>query len=198
MANQKKKFLPKKKIYHLILFGAILGSLYLLTSNNLTKQQSELKFRKLGYLDCYSTELIDYYRTGDLSKIDLSDVTLYYSNINNDNIKTLINIINNLIKKVIEKSKGDKGGGSIDEKELKKNIKAYFNHYILIRIFIIISFLSVIVWIICLFCLFCECCFCNFCKKESRLCSCFFFNIIIYALIIILNICNFSFININN
>ena len=71
MAKNSYYYISKSKIYYIILLGNIFGSFFFL---NISKSNSKL--RKLETtLCCYysSGELLNHYKTGDLSEIDLSD-----------------------------------------------------------------------------------------------------------------------------
>ena len=79
-----------------------------------------------------SQELIDYYSSGDLSKIDLDEDIKNYFNKDSKYIKSLINIENNLVYRDIEELFYDeeKEGEIFDkEKDIKKNIKIYLSHF---------------------------------------------------------------------
>ena len=101
MGEKINKSLSKLKIYLTILLGCILGSLCILKSNHLNKQQSGIKLRKLSDEFCNDNEakkLINYYMTGDLSDIDLDDGPIDYPSKNEGYTKSLMDNIENDFK----------------------------------------------------------------------------------------------------
>ena len=128
MGKNSCDFISKIKIYHIILLGYVLDSFYCL---NISISNSKL--RKLDTtLGCKfaSEELLDYYRNGNLSEIDLTDDLLDYPNKNSDYIKTLIGIENNLFYRDIEEINDEEDGENFDkENELKESIKKKFKPF---------------------------------------------------------------------
>ena len=120
-----------------------------------------------------SEDLLNYYKTGDLSEIDLTDDLLESPNKDSDYIKTLIKIADDIFYKDIEKINDEKGKENFDKKEdLNNIIKKYLIHFKLFIFFLIISILCIIGWIICFIYICFDCCCCNYCIKESIKESC--------------------------
>lgn len=92
MSKKVYKAFSKLRLYHIIILGCILCSLYFLKSNPMNKQQSQLKLRKLAHYYCsYSYSLIDdlvnYYRTEDSSILNLDSDSIDYQNKDKDYIR---------------------------------------------------------------------------------------------------------------
>ena len=126
MTNEKKESNLKIKPYHIIILGCLLSSVLIINSNYVNDQRAKEKLYKeksqlfdqiimKRYLQeqkkdstdeiCKrgTQDLIDYYQTGDLEKIDLKDEKIKCEDKDKDYMKALINLI--------KKFAGGKGEG---------------------------------------------------------------------------------------
>ena len=197
------------KSYHLFLLSCLLCCIFILNSNYVNKKRDEDKMNKeqdaffndiirkrnLGEKEeplgteenknsnevCSrgSDELKSYYRTGDLSDIDLDDKDIECEDKDKDYIKALISLVEKMVNNSTELNVDE-----LDEED-KENIKTYSMHIIVWFVFLIFGFLSIIGWLICCFCNCCNCCCCCCCKKPGCKAPCFVFTYIFYALVVI-------------
>ena len=176
----KKKFTPKLKYYHIILFAIILCPFLMLNSNKVNKkrqEQKEQKFleklylRKLDFVSdtneiCKkgSEDLQEYYATGDGEKIGLDDGKIENEN-KGKHIDALVNIIS---------SEGD----------TSSNLMDYAMHLIPVLVFFVIAILSLPGWLVCCICNCCDCCCCCCCKKSCCKLPFFIITSAIYAMVL--------------
>ena len=133
-----------------------------------------------------SDSLIEYYKTGDLSKIDLDEEEIECEDKDKDYMQALIA----LVKKNIGNDK-DEGGEEEhlryleDGEEIDKdNIIKYGMRILPMLIFLVIGILSIFGWIACCICNCCNCCCCCCCKKPDCKIPCFIFTYLFYALVV--------------
>ena len=143
-----------------------------------------------------SDELKEYYKTNDLSKIDLDNGAIKCEDKDEDYMKALIEIV----KKLVEGDKDDEnentndgangGGGGrrnlrhLLDKDTEENIKTYGHRVLALIVFLAFSILSLFGWIICCFCNCCNCCCCCCCKKQGCKIPFFIFTYLFYALVV--------------
>ena len=142
-----------------------------------------------------SDELKEYYKTNDLSKIDLDNGAIKCEDKDEDYMKALIEIV----KKLVEGDKDDENEGSNDgtggggrrrnlrhllDKDTEENIKTYGHRVLALIVFLAFSILSLFGWIICCFCNCCNCCCCCCCKNPGCKIPFFIFTYLFYALVV--------------
>ena len=202
MIKEKKEFNQSIKYYHIILLSILLCPLLMINSNYKVKKRIEEKLnqnaiqkfdrilfgRKLEDFETEtkkicengSEELKDYYLTGDKEKIKLKDDENKDKDEENpEYIKALIDIIK-------------QGTGKETEKNIKNNVKTYEKHLIGSIIFLVIAFLSLILWAVCFFFYFCNCCLCFCCKRRCCILPFFTITYVCYALILAISIYGLS------
>ena len=208
------EYKEKIKSYHIFLFSCLLASLMILNSNNVNNQkqalksqkQSEeffsemMKIRKLSGGNSNTEEvcsradddLIDYYKTGDLSKIDLDNDPIECEDKDKSYMKTLIDIVREMADDDSSSNSGDgsrlRNLGSLDTNKLVD----YLMRTLPFLIFLVFGVLSIFGWIICCICCCCDCCCCCCCKKESCKVPCFIFTFVFYALCVAISIYGLS------
>jgi len=207
---------PKEKIkpYHIILLSCLLASLMILNSNYVNNQKQEFKFKKQSEQYFFemmnirrlsgensnteeicsraADDLIDYYKTGDLSKIDLDNEPIKCEDKDKSYMKTLIDIVREMAGDSSSENDGNSRlrnlGGSLDTNKLVD----YLMRTIPFLIFLVFGVLSIFGWIVCCICCCCDCCCCCCCKKESCKVPCFIFTFVFYALSVALSIYGLS------
>ena len=142
-----------------------------------------------------SDELKEYYKTNDLSKIDLDNGAIKCEDKDEDYMKALIEIV----KKLVEGDKDDENENTNDgtndggrrrnlrhllDKDTEENIKTYGHRVLALIVFLAFSILSLFGWIICCFCNCCNCCCCCCCKKPGCKIPFFIFTYLFYALVV--------------
>ena len=208
------EYKEKIKSNHIFLFSCLLASLMILNSNNVNNQkqalksqkQSEeffsemMKIRKLSGGNSNTEEvcsradddLIDYYKTGDLSKIDLDNDPIECEDKDKSYMKTLIDIVREMADDDSSSNSGDgsrlRNLGSLDTNKLVD----YLMRTLPFLIFLVFGVLSIFGWIICCICCCCDCCCCCCCKKESCKVPCFIFTFVFYALCVAISIYGLS------
>ena len=203
------EYKDKIKSYHIFLLSCLLASLMILNSNNVNYQKQELKsqkekeeffsemikIRKLSGGNSNTEEvcsradddLIDYYKTGDLSKIDLDDEPIKCEDKDKSYMKTLIDIVREM--------SDDSSSNAVDGSRLRNlgsldtnKLVDYLMRILPFLIFLVFGVLSIFGWIICCICCCCDCCCCCCCKKESCKVPCFIFTFVFYALSVAISI----------
>ena len=139
-----------------------------------------------------SDELKSYYKTGDLSKIELDDKEIKCEDKDKDYMKALIDLVEKYVNNNETNSDGTKKNSKFSIEEDKENIIKYLKHILPLLIFFLIGILSLIGWLICCFCNCCNCCCCCCCKKPGCKIPCFIFTYIFYLLAIAACIYGFS------
>jgi len=130
-----------------------------------------------------SDDLIEYYKTGDLSLIDLEEGAIKCE----DKDASYMKALRGLARKLF----GDSGGSSentlrnLDEGDsTKDNLMQYLDRVLPLAVFLAIGILSIFGWIGCCFCNCCDCCCCCCCKKRTCKIPCFIFTYVYYALVV--------------
>ena len=128
-----------------------------------------------------SESLREYYKTGDLSKIELKEGKIECEDKDKDYFKALLNIIKTATG---EKEEGENSRNLVEMNfdEIQDDAISYAKHIIPIAAFLVIALLSIPGWIICCFCCCCNCCCCCCCKKPGCKIPCFIFTYVFYAL----------------
>ena len=223
MTRENEKIKPTLKAYHLLILGCLLSPILILNSNYVNKKRASIKlyeeksklFNKIilgRHLEggseaeeelqgsdkvCKkgSEDLVDYYKTGDLSKIGLDDKPITAEDKDEPYLKALINIIKTMMNGE-DKNDSDEGtqengaGGRLRNLQLdslgpiQDDAINYAKHLIPIVAFLVITILAIPGWIICCFCCCCNCCCCCCCKKSGCKIPCFIFTNVFYALVV--------------
>jgi hypothetical protein len=213
MSKQESK--EKLKPYHIILLSCLLASLMIWNSNHVNNQKelfklnahtdeifsSIIRTRKLEdnentkeVCSRASDDLNEYYKTGDLSKIDLDDKPIKCEDEDKSYIQTLIDLVKGLTGDEPDTSVSNQDSNENEGTNLR-NLKGELDTNKLIEyimralpflVFFAFSILAIFGWIICCICCCCDCCCCCCCKKEGNKCliPCFIFTYIFYALVI--------------
>ena len=213
MTDNHKNFISKLNSFHIIILGCILGSIFIFNSNNVNRQKETMKlnqeksvlFNKIisqrrldeetaGADDDYiyetdevcsraSDKLQDYYRTGDLTKIDLDNTAIKCEDKDSDYMKALIDLFKSLVED--DKKEDDNTLRNLLDDDTEESIKSYGNRILPWLVFLCVSVLSIIGWIVCCFaCCFNCCCCC--CCKNNTICKIFWFifSFLFYALVV--------------
>jgi len=204
MTKEKEIINPRLKTYHIFLLSCLLCSVLIINSNYVNEQRSKKKLttqnnklfndvislRKLEPQSNSDTDevcsrgsddLIEYYKTGDLSLIDLDEDPIKCDDKDADYMKALRGLMRNLV------------GGGDDDERLRNldegesdtdNIKQYINRVIPMAVFLVIGVLSIFGWIGCCISACCDCCCCCCCKKKTCKIPWFIFTYVFYALVV--------------
>ena len=212
MSKDKTNLKTRLKPYHIILLSCILSYFLILNSNHVNNQRKEahlnkeknelftkiIKGRMLSSQENSATEEIcsrasddlnEYYKTGDLSKIDLDDDAIECEDKDKSYMKALIEVVRSLIDGDDNSNDDDNGDGDDGTlrnlKEIDKdNLIEYLMRVLPFIIFLAFGILAIFGWIVCCFCCCCDCCCCCCCKKEGCKIPCFIFTYVFYALVI--------------
>ena len=133
-----------------------------------------------------SDDLIEYYKTGDLSLIKLDEGPIQSENKDEGYMKALRDLVNNLV------------GGEDDNNEHLRNLEEKSDTDLIIEygksrilamvVFLAIGILSIFGWIGCCVSCCCDCCCCCCFKKPNCKIPCFAFTLVFYALVIAVSI----------
>ena len=136
-----------------------------------------------------SEELVEYYKTGDLEKIGLTNDSIKCEVNDEDYFKSLKKILKSLLGEGDSSESTSNEDSQVDLRNLQGDILeqqddliAYGMHILPILIFFVIGILSLPAWPICCFCCCCNCCCCCCCKKPGCKIPCFIFTYIFYGL----------------
>jgi len=136
-----------------------------------------------------SEELVEYYKTGDLEKIGLTNDSIKCEVNDEDYFKSLKKILKSLLGEGDSSESTSNEDSQVDLRNLQGDILeqqddliAYGMHILPILIFFVIGLLSLPAWPICCFCCCCNCCCCCCCKKPGCKIPCFIFTYIFYGL----------------
>ena len=216
MDTNERQLTKKFKTFHIILLSFLLGSLLILNSNNVNekktsekiskekddlfnnlinkrfleeKEDSEEKSNSEKVCENASTELKSYYKSGDVTKIELKEEEEIECEVcKKDYMEALISLVRKYLdddKKKSDDISTENSEKEEEEKSDKDYIITYARRILLVVILLIIAIFSIIGWIICGFCACCNCCCCCCCKKERCKVPCFIFTYIFYAVAII-------------
>lgn len=137
-----------------------------------------------------SSGLDHYYKTGDLSQMDLAKNLIDSPDVDESYIETLISLAENKLYKDSHYSNGNNS---------ELNIKELEFHFKLAILFLFIAVICLLCWFICCCnaCCDCCCCRCCCCKKPCSCClnGCFVYTYIFYLAII--GICIFNYFKLN-
>ena len=211
MTLNTKKFLSKLNSIHIILLGCILGCLLIINSNHVNEKKAQIKLskeqdalfnrivpkRKLEansktneICSRGSDALINYYETGDLSKIDLDEGSIKCEDCGQEHMRALIDLIENLVGGG-DGDEDDDGDGTTPnlrnllEEEDKENLKKYGIRILHMVVFLGIGLLIIIGYIVCLISCCSDCCCCCCFKKSKCKIPCFIFTYVFYALVVV-------------
>ena len=228
--NEKELSTSKLKPYQIIIMSCLLVTLMMLNSHyvnekralkqlNIEKSNSLNEFVSLRKLDdqqnnsgnknsdkvCSmgSKDLVEYYKTGDLSEIGLDDDGIKCEDKDKDYMKALIS----LVRKNIGDDDDDNDNNNADntgdnaveentekseEGSNKDNLMKYGRRILPMAVFLVIGVLSIFGWFVCCFCNCCNCCCCCCCKKPGCKIPCFIFTYAFYALVVAVSIYGLS------
>ena len=220
MTDEQSENVSKLKPYQIILISCLLGSILVVNSNyvnknrdlaRLNKQKEELfdsiiqrrKLQSQNYSEevCSraSDDLIEYYKTGELSKIDLDEKgSIECKNKDSGYMKTLISIVRALASDDDKDSDNDGNGSHIDPLRNLEDLNTddlldySLGRILPMAVFLVFGLLGFIGWIVCCFCCCCNCCCCCCCKKKTCKIPCFVFTYIFYVLVIVVCIYGLS------
>ena len=213
------KFFSKVKFLLFIFF--IFVTCYILIINNKKKfilKKIDTKRRLIDFQDEFekdneyiyeadkicssiSDELSQYYKTGELSHIDLDDISIECPDKDKDYMRALISIVENILSNgnnnIDDNNKDNNTNDNTDSiyndeniyyENNDKNKKIYLNRIIPFIIFGVISLISFIGWIGCIIFSFRKSFWCNYFKKDSLFIPLYLFVLIPSIFILFFNI----------
>ena len=213
MSNGKNLSTSRLKAYHIFLMSCLLTTLMILNSNHVNEAKALQKENEranalfsriisIRNLDestptinhddsdavCArgSKELNEYYKTGDLSKIDLDDDGIKSEEKDQSYMKALRAIVKKFIDGDDKDEDDDDTLRTLEEIAgiEKQNLIDYGKRILPMLIFLVFGVLGIFGWVICCFCCCCDCCCCCCCKKEGCKIPCFVFTYLFYALVV--------------
>ena len=217
MVKDQKENTNQLKPYQAVLLSCLLGSILILNSLYVNKKRDFLKQekekdilfnriiqrRKLSESSENNTDieevcsrasddLNEYYKTGDLSKIDLEEGAIKCEDKDKPYMKALINIVESLSDDKDEdedEDDGHEGNGlsglrNLEDEIDKEDLIEYGKRLLPIIVFLAFGLLGIIGWIVCCFCCCCNCCCCCCCKKRGCQIPCFIFSYVFYAVVV--------------
>ena len=211
MPREKELALTRINPYYMILLSCLLCTILMLNSNYVNEQRAKerlnqerkdffdqmMSLRKLEpqteaqkdsdeVCSRGSDDLIEYYKTGDLSLIKLDEGPIQSENKDEGYMKALRDLVNNLV------------GGEDDNNEHSRNLEEKSDTDLIIEygksrilamvVFLAIGILSIFGWIGCCVSCCCDCCCCCCFKKSNCKIPCFAFTLVFYALVIAVSI----------
>ena len=211
MPREKELALTRINPYYMILLSCLLCTILMLNSNYVNEQRAKerlnqerkdffdqvISLRKLEpqteaqkdsdeVCSRGSDDLIEYYKTGDLSLIELDEGPIQSENKDEGYMKALRDLVNNLV------------GGEDDNNEHLRNLEEKSDTDLIIEygksrilamvVFLTIGILSIFGWIGCCVSCCCDCCCCCCFKKPNCKIPCFAFTLVFYALVIAVSI----------
>ena len=194
MSEENKKNSKQLKYYHFIILSCVLCIIFIINSNHVNKKRflNKLNQVKNGIYENIKTlrnlqdfsinysnivcskasdDLIEYYKTGDLSKIDIDSDEITCEDKDKSYMKNLIAIVKNI-------------GGDDNDNEansLQESAIDYGKSFIPMIIFLSFGLFGILGWPICCICACCNCCCCCCCKKPQCKKVCFIFTYVFYA-----------------
>ena len=220
MTKEQKEITTQLKPYQVFLLSClfcsilILNSFYVNKNRDFMKQEKEkdilfnriIQGRKLqetstpnNYSEAVcsrgSEDLIEYYETGDLSKIDLEEGQIKCEDKDSPYMQALIDLVSNFAGNDDEDEEEEDDGSGIGgepgnalrnlESEIdKEKVIEYGKRILPMLVFFVFGILGIIGWIVCCFCTCCNCCCCCCCKKVNCKIPCFIFTYVFYGLVI--------------
>ena len=194
--NSRQKFLFI--ILFLVIILASLFSLEQIFTNDYISLKRKLEEKQYNDSEKFcsraSKELNNYYSTGDLSKLDLDDITInQYNEIkNSDNYNKAIEILEkyNIYKIDYEKEYQNNNNNNNNDNDDYNSIYSELKNTISFSL--VISFISAVGYIFCLFNACCKCCFCcRCCKEYNCIKPCFIIFYFSFIIIILTSIFSF-------
>ena len=198
MPEEKKKNSKRLKNYHFIILSCVLCMFFIINSNNVNKERfmSKLNQVKEGIYEnikslrnlqdssinysgqvCSkaSDDLIEYYKTGDKSKIDIDSDEITCEDKDKPYMQNLIAAV-----KSINDDNNDGEGKSLQQTGID-----YGMRFIPFFIFLAFGLFGIFGWLICCFCACCNCCCCCCCCKKIE-CKkvCFIITYAFYAAVV--------------
>ena len=195
MPEEKKKNSKRLKNYHFIILSCVLCIFFIINSNNVNKERILAKLNQVkdginenikflrnlqGFSKDYTDEvcskasddLIEYYKTQDLSKIDIDLDEITCEDKDEPYMQYLI--------KAVKSIDNDGEGNSLSQTGID-----YGMRFIPMLIFLAFGLLGIFGWLICCFCACCNCCCCCCCCKKIE-CKkiCFIITYAFYAAIV--------------
>ena len=195
MPEEKKKISKRLKNYHFIILSCVLCIFFIINSNNVNKERILAKLNQVkdginenikflrnlqGFSKDYTDEvcskasddLIEYYKTQDLSKIDIDLDEITCEDKDEPYMQNLI--------KAVKSIDNDGEGNSLSQTGID-----YGMRFIPMLIFLAFGLLGIFGWLICCFCACCNCCCCCCCCKKIE-CKkiCFIITYAFYAAIV--------------
>ena len=220
MTDEQSEKLSKLKPYQIILISCLLCSILVVNSNivnknrdlaKLNKQKEELfdsiiqrrilqsKNYSEDVCSRASDDLIEYYKTGDLSKIDIDGSgSIECKNKDSGYMKALISIVRAVSGDDKEDSNDVDDTGYRDRLRNLEDLNTddlldySLDRILPMAVFLVFGILGFIGWIVCCFCCCFNCCCCCCCKKKTCKLPCFVFTYIFYALVIVVCIYGLS------
>ena len=208
MTKDEDLFVSKLKPYHIILISCLLCTVMIFNSNHINEQRAKQRLNKemsqnynemmalrrlQGNKDsdkvCSkgSDDLIEYYKTGDLSLIDLEEGAIKCEDKDASYMKALRGLSRKLFGDSDESSENTLR--NLDEGDsTKDNLMQYLNRILPLAVFLAIGILSIFGWIGCCICNCCDCCCCCCCKKRTCKIPCFIFTYVYYALVVAISV----------
>lgn len=122
-----------------------------------------------------SDDLNEYYRTGDLSKIDLYSDKIVCEDKDETYMQNLIALTRN----IINDDDGNENSGSVSDAAMD-----YGMRFLPMATFLVFGGLSFIGWFVCCISACCNCCCCCCCKKPGCKKVCFVFTYVFYAVVV--------------
>ena len=107
-----------------------------------------------------SESLVEYYKTGDLSKIELEEGNIECKEKDKGYFKALLNIIQKMTSEKDGEGKNSRNLQGINFDEIQDDTITYVKHIIPIALFLVIALFSIPGWLICCLCSCCNCCCC--------------------------------------
>lgn len=206
MSKNQKELKTKLNTFHFIILSCLLASLMILNSNKVNNQRASVKLAKEKEQSFYkiaklrklednentkeicaraSDDLNNYYKTGDLSKIDLDNDPIKCEDADKSYIKALIDLVREYAEDDDDQNDDPNEtlrnlGGDLDTEKVKE----YIPRIIPFAVFAVFGILSIFGWIGCCVSCCCDCCCCCCCKKDGCRIPCFIFSYVFYALVV--------------
>ena len=194
MSEEHKKNYKLLKYYHFISLSCVLCIIFIINSNHVNKERFLNKFNQvkneiyeniktsrnlqdvsINYSDKVCSKasdyLIEYYKTGDLSKIDIYSDEITCEDKDKTYMKNLIDVVKNI--------GGDDNDNEVNS--LQESAIDYGKSFIPMLIFLSFGLFGILGWPICCICACCNCCCCCCCKKPQCKKVCFIFTYVFYA-----------------